>query len=55
MYTCGRELLHLVDFCRQRQLSLLPVLEVGPKVQFEDLGHLYAAFSDFLACFSHAE
>ncbi|XP_076442258.1 uncharacterized protein LOC143281142 isoform X2 [Babylonia areolata] len=50
-----RELLHLVDYCGQRQLTLLPVLEVGPKVQFEDLPHLYPPFSDFLACFSHAE
>ncbi|KAK7502764.1 hypothetical protein BaRGS_00006014 [Batillaria attramentaria] len=50
-----REVLHLVDYCRQRQLNLLPVLEVGPKVQFEDLSLLYSIFSDFLACFSHAD
>ncbi|KAL8606628.1 hypothetical protein ACOMHN_025727 [Nucella lapillus] len=50
-----REVLHLVDYCRQRQMTLLPVLEVGPKVQFEDLPRLYAAFSDFLVCFAHAE
>lgn len=50
-----REVLHLVDFCRRRQLSLLPVLEVGPKVQFEELPQLHCAFSDFLVCFSHVE
>lgn len=50
-----RELLHLVDFCHRRQMGLEPALEVGPKVEFEELGQLYSDFSDFLACFSHSE
>ncbi|BFZ12007.1 hypothetical protein BsWGS_15047 [Bradybaena similaris] len=49
------EVLHVSEFCHKRHMQLLPVVEVGPKVQFEDLPKLYSVFQDFLACFGTAE
>ncbi|XP_046371371.2 uncharacterized protein LOC124145584 isoform X2 [Haliotis rufescens] len=49
------DLVHLDLLCSARGLQLVPVLEVGPKVQFEDLPLLYTAFQDFVTCCSHSE
>ncbi|XP_059160315.1 uncharacterized protein LOC131943943 [Physella acuta] len=49
------EVLHLSEFCAKRQMQLVPVVEVGPRVQFEDLSKLYSVFQDFLSCFGQAE
>ncbi|CAL1530401.1 unnamed protein product [Lymnaea stagnalis] len=49
------EVLHLSEFCQKRHMQLIPVVEVGPRVQFEDLSKLYSVFQDFLACFGNAE
>lgn len=49
------EVLHMSEFCHKRQMQLIPVVEVGPKVQFEALPKLYSVFQDFLACFGTAE
>ncbi|XP_012944389.1 uncharacterized protein LOC101864485 [Aplysia californica] len=49
------EVLHLSEFCHKRYLQLVPVVEVGPKVLWEDLPKLYPVFQDFLACFPHAQ
>uniref|UniRef100_A0A2C9LRB7 Uncharacterized protein n=1 Tax=Biomphalaria glabrata TaxID=6526 RepID=A0A2C9LRB7_BIOGL len=49
------EVLHLSEFCQKRRMQLIPVIEAGPRVQFEDLSKLYSVFQDFLACFGKAD
>ena len=45
----------LIDFCHQRGLTIVPVLEVAPAVQFEDIDELYGVFDDYLSCFENIE
>ncbi|XP_041351474.1 uncharacterized protein LOC121370371 [Gigantopelta aegis] len=49
------DLLELDMFCKVRGLQLIPVLDIAPKVQFEDISSLYAVFQDYVTCFSNAE
>ncbi|GFO34683.1 tankyrase-1 [Plakobranchus ocellatus] len=49
------EVLWIAEFCERRRMQLIPVVEVGPRVQFEDLSKLYSVFQDFLACFENAD
>merc|ERR1719239_13511 len=49
------EILHMSEFAHKRWLQLIPVVEVGPKVQMEDLPKLYPVFQDFLICFPYAQ
>ncbi|GFR59922.1 tankyrase-1 [Elysia marginata] len=51
----SNEVLRISEFCQKRRMQLIPVVEVGPRVQFEDLGKLYSVFQDFLACFENAD
>lgn len=51
----SNEVLRISEFCQKRRMQLIPVVEVGPRVQFEDLAKLYSVFQDFLACFENAD
>lgn len=45
----------LEEYSLLRGIQLLPLVEVSPKVQFEDVADMYTVFQDFMSCFSSAE
>lgn len=49
------ELLSLDTYCKSLCVTLVPVLDVSPKVAYEDLMKLHSSFQEFLACFTHTE
>ncbi|XP_053390843.1 uncharacterized protein LOC128553692 [Mercenaria mercenaria] len=55
VYYGMEELTDLDEFCHDYGIELIPVLEVAPSVQYDDLQQMYAVFQDFLTCFSFNE
>ena len=49
------ELLDLLDHCSGLGIQLVPVLEVAPQVQFDDLDDLYSTIEDFMTCFTNSQ
>ena len=49
------ELLEIDKFCMARGMQLIPVLDVGPKVQFEETALLQGVFSDYISHFTNSE
>lgn len=53
-YTCS-ELLEIDKFCMARGMQLIPVLDVGPKVQFEETALLQGVFNDYISHFTNSD
>ncbi|KAL5009145.1 hypothetical protein ScPMuIL_014726 [Solemya velum] len=49
------DIMDLEEYSLLRGIQLLPLLEVSPKVQFEDVAEMYTVFHDFMSCFSSAD
>lgn len=45
----------LDDYCSERGIQVVPVLDVSPQIQFEDLDDLYTTLQDFIANFQNAQ
>ncbi|XP_060562168.1 uncharacterized protein LOC132721814 [Ruditapes philippinarum] len=52
VYYGMEEITELDEFCHDYGIELIPVLEVAPTVQYDDLQQMYPVFQDFLTCFS---
>ncbi|KAJ8308848.1 hypothetical protein KUTeg_013722 [Tegillarca granosa] len=49
------DIMDLEEYCLERGIQLVPVIEVAPPVQYEDIDDLYNVFQDFVSCFPDAE
>lgn len=45
----------LVDHCSDLGIQLVPVLEVAPQVQFDELDDIYSTIEDFMTCFTDSQ
>ncbi|XP_061172833.1 uncharacterized protein LOC133182124 [Saccostrea echinata] len=45
----------LDSYCSDRGIQVVPVLDVVPQIQFEDLDDLYSTLQDFIATFQYAQ
>lgn len=51
----GSCICELDDYCNERGIQVVPVLDVSPQIQFEDLDDLYSTLQDFIANFQNAQ
>ncbi|CAG2189907.1 unnamed protein product [Mytilus edulis] len=49
------EIMDLVDHCSDLGIQLVPVLEVAPQVQFDELDDIYSTIEDFMTCFTDSQ
>jgi hypothetical protein len=45
----------LAEYCSDVGIQLVPVIEVAPQVQFDDVDDLYSTVEDFMTCFSDTQ
>lgn len=49
------EIMDLAEYCSDVGIQLVPVIEVAPQVQFDDVDDLYSTVEDFMTCFSDTQ
>lgn len=49
------DLMEFEEHCSALGIQVIPILEVAPLVQFEDIDELYDMFQDFLSCFHDSQ
>ncbi|KAL3874032.1 hypothetical protein ACJMK2_037101 [Sinanodonta woodiana] len=51
-----KQQLRMIDaYCKSHAIQMIPVLDVTPAVQFEDIESLYSTFEEYLSCFNYNE
>ena len=55
IFFISSEIMDLAEYCSDVGIQLVPVIEVAPQVQFDDLDDLYSTVEDFMTCFSDTQ